>query len=304
MSYDNPQQMRDQLDQAAIQALKNWPLDSSLEEFDVEVPMRDGFTHNATVVRPKTKSNKGRPLIVLIHGGGFCAGSTKLLACPARNFAKAFDAVVVSCTYRLSPEYKFPVHFDDSMDTVSWIVRHAKGDLGADVEAGFIIGGQSAGATLAAAVLQHMQDEKMEPRATGSFLCIPLLLTSDIVPPQYRDMWTSRDDNGDRVPLLSEDGVAQMVKAMETDPKSPKFSPFNSANPHRGLPRTYIQVGQLDPLRDDGIVYERALRDAGVETRLDKYMTIGHDTWSIFSNHDSPKGYEEKTLSAMRWLLG
>lgn len=304
--------MRDQLNDAVKAALRTRPLDSSLEEYEIDVPMSDGWNHRAIVVRPKTSSqsrltpttNSGRPLIVLFHGGGFCAGSVDLLICPARDFAKAFDAVVVSCTYRLSPEHKFPLHFDDAMDTAKWLANHAQDkDIGANIEAGFIIGGQSAGASLAASVLQHMQEVDAKQRATGGYICIPLLLTEAIVPPQYKNIWTSRDENGDKIPLLSEEGVAKMVAAMGAEVQSPKFSPFNAAQPSRGLPRIYVQVGNLDPLRDDGLVYERALKDAGVETRLDVYNDIGHDTWSIFSNEQSPKDFVKNSLAAMEWLL-
>ena len=37
---------------------------------------------------------------------------------------------------------------------------------------------------------------------------------------------------------------------------------------HAGLPPAYIQVMHLDVLNDDGIAYERALRESGVATKL------------------------------------
>jgi acetyl esterase/lipase len=38
---------------------------------------------------------------------------------------------------------------------------------------------------------------------------------------------------------------------------------------HTGLPPAYIQICGLDPLRDEGLLYERLLREQGVPTRLD-----------------------------------
>ena len=38
---------------------------------------------------------------------------------------------------------------------------------------------------------------------------------------------------------------------------------------HRGLPPAFIQVAGLDPLRDEGLLYEKLLKEAGVRTRLE-----------------------------------
>ena len=40
------------------------------------------------------------------------------------------------------------------------------------------------------------------------------------------------------------------------------------ASSHAGLPPAFIQVQECDPLHDDGVVYEKALRAAGVKTQL------------------------------------
>ena len=51
------------------------------------------------------------------------------------------------------------------------------------------------------------------------------------------------------------------------EPTDPHLSPLLAPS-HAGLPRTFIQVMALDPLHDDGVAYERVLREAGVETRI------------------------------------
>ena len=43
-----------------------------------------------------------------------------------------------------------------------------------------------------------------------------------------------------------------------------------------GLPPTTIIVGGHDPLRDDGVRYAEALRDAGVDVQLIEYPAMPH----------------------------
>ena len=50
-------------------------------------------------------------------------------------------------------------------------------------------------------------------------------------------------------------------------PTDPRVSPLLAPS-HAGLPAAYVQVMEMDPLRDDGVVYERLLREAGVPTKL------------------------------------
>ena len=50
-------------------------------------------------------------------------------------------------------------------------------------------------------------------------------------------------------------------------PSDPQFSPLLYAT-HAGLVPAYIHAMGLDSLRDDAIVYERALREACVKTQI------------------------------------
>lgn len=280
------------------------PLESGLEEFYDTVPLPDGYKAPIKVVRPKDQqSTSHRPLIVLFHGGGFMAGSVEMVTRPARDFAKQFGAVVVSATYRLAPEHKFPAQFHDSWDTLTWLSTNGLEKLGADPARGFILGGFSAGGTIAAALLQHSVNRALTPPLTGAYICLPMLLVDEIVPQEYRNQWTSREDNIDD-PASTKESLQRIMANMSADVKSPLFSPFNAENPHKGLPPVYIQVGGKDALRDDGLIYEKVLRDNGVRTKLDNYVEVGHSAWTVFSDESSPKEMGPNSLSAMEWLLG
>jgi hypothetical protein len=53
-----------------------------------------------------------------------------------------------------------------------------------------------------------------------------------------------------------------------------------------GLPRTYIQICELDILRDDAVCYVRGLRDAGVEVRETLYKVCGFFLATSFSESE------------------
>ena len=61
----------------------------------------------------------------------------------------------------------------------------------------------------------------------------------------------------------------------DADPRDPRVSPL-LADDHSRLPAALIQVGEHDPLRDDGARYAAALRAAGVPVRLTEYVGMPH----------------------------
>ncbi|KAI3755521.1 hypothetical protein L1987_55324 [Smallanthus sonchifolius] len=100
---------------------------------------------------------KKLPLIIYVHGGGFCIGS------PINIVTQAFltplvsqtPAVAISIGYRLAPEHPLPTAYHDCWDVFQWIASHAAGS-GPDqwindyVDTGrVLLVGESAGANLA-----------------------------------------------------------------------------------------------------------------------------------------------------------
>lgn len=157
---------------------------------------------------------------------------------------------------------------------------------------------------MAAVIAQQAQKEDLPHPITGCFLGIPLLLIEDIVPAKYRHLWTSRKDNADRNSFFGDKDDEANVRLIQADASSPLFSPINDLPALVGMPRTYLQMGENDPLRDDGVVCAKALEDAGVEARMHVEPDVDHQCFSIWSNEQSPKSLKIKTMESVAWLLG
>ena len=64
--------------------------------------------------------------------------------------------MVVNVCYRHSPEWKWPTPANDALDALNWVFNNM--DLIGGYETKVIVGGRSAGATLAAGVVLRDKD--------------------------------------------------------------------------------------------------------------------------------------------------
>jgi len=270
-------------------------------QYAKKIPMRDGFESEIMIHRPENPPEKS-PLIVLLYGGGFVVGSNVQLGPYARALAKIYGATAVTLTYRLAPEDKFPAAPNDTWDSVKWLAKNAS-SIGADPSAGFILGGISAGGNLTAVVAQKALDEKLSPPLTGLWVCIPVLLNEQNVPEKYKHRWFSRKQNA-KAPIFNGSAIEAVDHYLGADESSPDWSPFNLKHAFAGTPPTYVQVCGMDPLRDDGLIYENVLRDHGVKTKLDVYPGLPHAHWSYLPQLEASKKTVADTIVNFGWLLG
>ncbi len=205
----------------------------------------------------------GRPLVLYFHGGGFALGQLDLGNWICGSVAARVGAVVVSVDYRLAPASRFPAAVEDCFAALEWAAQHAA-ELGATGLIGVM--GESAGGNLAA-VTSLIARDRGGPQVSHQALIYPVT-----------DMTTvHKTTAGPSTPFLSDADIAayhRLYFGPDGDAAHLWASPLLADL--TGLPPALIQVGEHDPLRDDGNRYAAALRAAGVPVRLTEYDGMPH----------------------------
>ncbi|KAM3465645.1 hypothetical protein MY5147_009236 [Beauveria neobassiana] len=280
------------------------PLDSAIVETDLVCPVRDGTTIKLRWYRPAMPPTPGLPLVVHYHGGGYILGDLNTSSPFCQAVVRDHGAVVIDVDYRLAPEHPFPTGKNDAWDALVWISKNYA-VLGADPSLGFLVAGLSAGGNIAASMALVARDEKLEPALTGTYLCVPELVSShQKLPDKYQSLWLSRVQNK-AAPILDQPFLDFIKGKQCYKPKleSHYHAPAHHPQGHAGLPKTYIDVCGLDPFRDDGIIYEQLLQDAEVLTRMDIYPGMPHGWWVVLPELEGTEEYHRKRREGLKWLL-
>lgn len=204
------------------------------------------------------------PCVMYLHGGGWVVGDLDSHDFLTAALAADLNAVVIAVDYRLAPEHPFPAGFGDCLAVWHALQIHAQR---LDIDPRRIaIAGDSAGGNLAAAVCLALRDSG-ERQPVGQALIYPELGGANDLP--------SRHECAD-APLLSTTELAYYRQLyMTADEQSAYGRPLH-AGTFNDLTPAFIAVAQFDPLRDDGVCYERALREAGVRTEFDPGLGLLH----------------------------
>ncbi|KAI8712960.1 Abhydrolase-3 domain-containing protein [Fusarium sp. LHS14.1] len=288
----------------AREALGDPPAD--LTERDIEIPARDGSSILAYVYAPvQETSTDALPILLFFHGGGFCIGSRHDDLESNRTIASKAGIIVVSVEYRLAPEHPFPQAIHDGFDALHWIANNpSRVHPSASPSAGLIVSGTSAGASIANAVVYLNRDLGSPVKVTGQLLSVAPLLPPPVVPERYQGDYISHKQN--RAVTIPPEELAQaFIAAYKPDKTSPLSVPAIHPSGHAGIPPTYLQVCGLDSLRDEGLIYERILRqENGIATRVDLYPGLPHHFWGFFpqlTKHIEKRTHD--TMEGIRWLL-
>lgn len=187
-------------------------------------------------------------VVMYFHGGGFVVGGLESHDDVCAEICAHTGHDVVSVDYRMAPEHKHPAMFDDAMAAT----RAVFAEMGKPM----VLCGDSAGGNLAACVSHMARGSELVLR--GQVLIYPGL-GGDGSKGSYVEFADA--------PMLTRDDIEayRLIRLDGEEPTNdPSYAPLQDSD-FTGLPPTVINTAQCDPLSDDGIDYETALKGAGIK---------------------------------------
>lgn len=219
-------------------------------------------------------NNDKLPVILYFHGGAFQIEGTPVHIKMITNMMVGANHKAIYVKYRLAPKYPFPTALMDGYHALQWVKEH-EDFLNID-SSKITVAGDSAGGNLATAVALLSRDLK-GPKISKQMMFYPVIdMRQETYSQKHYDdtpMWNS---NLNKVmwELYLKNGDHGMLSYA-----SPSLAKLEN------LPKSYIETAEFDPLRDEGVIYAKRLKEANVTvTEHHTFKTVhGYDA-VFFSN--------------------
>jgi acetyl esterase/lipase len=225
--------------------------------------------------------------LLWIHGGGMMIGAPAMDDLLLTETSARFGLRVTSVDYRLAPEAPFPAPLDDCAAVWRGMTRRS------GASARIVVGGQSAGGGLAAALVQRIHDEG-GTQPIAQWLFCPMLDDRTAAETSHDDLahfvWNNRTNRvGWRALLSLEPGA----------PSVPPYSVPARREDLTGLPPAWIGVGDIDLFHDEDLAYAERLEDAGVHVATSVVPGAPHGFESIAADSGVARNFRR---AAQDWL--
>ena len=199
--------------------------------------------------------------LVYFHGGGYRLASAIAYRAFGTHLARACTARVLLVDYSLAPEHPFPAAVNDACAAYQWVLDQS-------VPASrIVIGGDSAGGGLTAAMLLACRDDKRPLPAGGVCLSPWVDLVNDAA--SY-----AGNTDSDKMFSLTSATEASALYAGDTDRRNPLLSPVYGN--WGGMPPLLIHVGSVEVLLDDAAALAHRARAAGVRVTHEVFEGMPH----------------------------
>ncbi|MBR0301371.1 MAG: alpha/beta hydrolase [Bacteroidales bacterium] len=252
----------------------------------------DGTAFRVKIIEPKEKSGQV-PGVLWIHGGGYMLGGTYMLSMTCAPMLAETGAVVVFPDYRLAWQSPYPAALEDCYAALEWMYAHAE-ELGVDRDR-IVVGGESAGGGLTAAICLYARDKGEIPIALQLPL-YPMLDCEDTASSadNHGRVWNTRRNHWGWRHYLGE--------TYGTDSVS-KYASASRETDYSGLPPCYTFVCDGEPFYDETLTYVRNLQKAGIEARVVVYHGNMHAFDMLRPRDEQSKQARRKMLEEFRRIL-
>ena len=240
-----------------------WPVadDVKLEAVDVS-----GLQGEWSIV-PGSEPSR---VLMFFHGGGYCSGSIVSHRRMVTEAGRAGGMRTLAVAYRLAPEHPFPAAYDDAL--TAWRFLRNQGIPPARIA----VGGDSAGAGLAVALIGQLRDAHEELPGCA-WLVSP---------------WTDLTMSGSTFatkdgvdPIIHKEYLNELANAylpIGIDGKDPRVSPLYGDL--TSFPPLLIQVGSAETLLDDATRFASVAGAADVRVTLEIWPRMIH-AWHLWNAH-------------------
>jgi epsilon-lactone hydrolase len=243
-----------------------WPVADDVKITSVDV---DGVPGEWSIVPGSDPSR----VLMFFHGGGYCSGSIVSHRRLVTEAGRAAGARTLAIAYRLAPEHPFPAAYDDVL--TAWRFLRDRNIPAAHIA----IGGDSAGAGLALALIGRLHDAHEELPGCA-WLISP---------------WTDLTMSGTTLsskeavdPLIHKQYLIELADAYlpaGMDRKDPRVSPLYADL--NGFPPVLIQVGSAETLLDNATRFAAVAGAADVRVTLEIWPQMIH-AWPLWNARLEP----------------
>lgn len=241
------------------------------------------------ILQSKDKEPAGVGLL-WIHGGGYFLGMKEMVYMGrGMEFAQRHGVTVFSPGYRLAWQKPFPAAFEDCFEVLRYMDANRTA-LGFDR---IMVGGESAGGGLAAAVCMAARDRGI--RVAFQMPLYPMLSNIDTESSRnnHGKVWNTRRNHI---------GWGLYLRGGAKKAVSPYAAPAAQTD-YRNLPPCCTFVGDGEPFYIETLKFVEDLRAAGVEAEADVYHTDVHAFDLIRPNEELSKRAIEKVHDRFAFAL-
>ncbi|MEM6907675.1 MAG: alpha/beta hydrolase [Pseudomonadota bacterium] len=230
------------------------------------------------------------PIITFFHGGGFVIGDLETHHALCTEIAALMDLPLVAVDYRRAPEALFPAAIKDCEAAARWIANSP-----AQLErsaSSLITIGDSAGGNATIVVGQLLAKD---PAAVPIVLQVPLFPLASAA-----DGSASLEAFAEGF-ILTKAAVEFFDAAYQGDRSDPRAFPI--LGDHTTAPPTVLVTASLDPIRDSGRDYAKALADAGRDFVFLEMEGLTHSFTNVRQAVPSAQAELERVVAAMKLVL-